>query len=259
MTQNSPLSKLYSIIRLLLWLINAAAIISLSCARRPLTKPPMPPEMLLKNGIEYLNQGNYKEAKRSFNEIIFKHPGSIYVEDAQFYLAESYFKSKEYLLAKEEYDFFLKNFPVSKYQEEASYKYVCAVIFTIPKKTFDQNEILTAKEFILNFKDRYPDSPFLSKMDSLLIEIHNRLAKKEFDAGFLYYQAGELVSAKTYFEYVAKEFPETATAMAASYLLGQICLKNGNKEEAREIFEDLLQKPIDEKIKEKIKRLLRLM
>ncbi len=215
-----------------------------------------PVDSLFQKGIEYLNQGKYKEAERIFNKIIYQYPGSSYLEDAQFFLAETYFKKRDYQLAKDEFSFFLKNFPASKYVEEAGYKYAYAFLLSLPKITKDQEEILELREFILDFKDKYPNSIYLPQMDSLFSEITNRLAQKEFAAGLLYYKAGEWQSARVYFEYIVKEFPDTETALEAKYLLGEICWRNGEREKAKEIFEELLQKPMRKEREEKIRKYL---
>ncbi len=215
-----------------------------------------PVDSLFQKGIEYLNQRKYKEAERVFNQIIYHHPGSAYLADAQFFLAETYYQKKDYQLAKEEFSFFLKNFPASKYQEEASYKYARSFLLSLPKITKDQEEILELKEFILDFKEQRENSSYLPQMESLLLEVSNRLAEKEFAAGLLYYKAGEWQSAQVYFEYVSKEFPNTEAALEAKYLLGEICWRNGEREKAKEIFEELLAKPIKEERKKRITKVL---
>ncbi len=230
-----------------------------SCRKRGVTKPEETPDLIFQKGIEYLKRGNYKEAERSFERIIYNYPTSVYLEDAQFYLAETYLKKGDYFSAKEEFNFFLKNFPASRYIEEANYKFILSAIRSLPKLSKDQEEILEIKEFIMEFKDKYPNSDYLPQIDSLLLEIANRLAKKEFSAGFLYYKAGEYDAAKVYFEYIIREFPETETAHEAEYLLGEICLRNGDKDGARKIFSGLLEKPLKEAILEKIRRYLREM
>lgn len=219
-------------------------------------EPTESPDLIFQRGIELFNQGRYKEAEKSFNKIIYQYPGSAYLEDAQFFLAETYLKKRDYQLAKDEFSFFLKSFPGSKYGEEASYKYASASLLSLPKITRDQEEILELREFIFDFKEKYPNSIYLAQMDSLFSEINNRLAQKDFAAGLLYYKAGEWRSAQVYFEYIVQEFPDTETALEAKYFLGEICWRNGERDKAKEIFKELLEKPMKEERKEKMRKYL---
>jgi len=228
----------------------------LSCARREILEISASPESLFQKGIEYLNQGRYKEAEKSFSEIIYHYSGSGYWEDAQFFLAETYFKKGDYYRAKDEFFFFIKNFPASKYYEEASYKYAISFLSSLPKINREQGEISELEDFVLNFNERYENSPYRSQMDSILLAIADRKAKKELQNGLLYYKAGEWQSARVYFEYITKEFPNTQTALEAKFFLAEIFWHNGEREKAREIFEELLQKPIRKGVREKISKYL---
>ncbi len=233
--------------------------LSLFCAKKRIVEIRRPADLVFQEGVEFLNQGRYKEAVKRFEEVISNYPGSGYLEDASFFLAEAYLRQKDFFSARDEFLFFMKNFPGSKYAEEASYKFAYASLAALPKIAKDQEEIFSVEEFILDFKERYPNSFYQPKMDSLLLEIRNRQAKKDFDNGLLYYKVGEIEAAKVYFEYIVEEFSETETAWEAKFFLGEIFFKNGERDKAKEIFEELLEKPLREEMKEKMRRYLRMM
>jgi len=68
-----------------------------------------------KYAMKYFKKGDYYKAKTSLSVIVLNNPGNIIVEKAQFYLAESYFYSKEYVLAIQEYSKLIRSLPQSEY------------------------------------------------------------------------------------------------------------------------------------------------
>ena len=58
----------------------------------------------LKIGMDFLDQEKYVKAQEEFLFILSRGTGTDYGDDAQFFLAESYFLNEQYILSIKEYE-----------------------------------------------------------------------------------------------------------------------------------------------------------
>ena len=58
----------------------------------------------LELGLDYLDEEKYLQAQDEFNLVLIRATGTELGDDAQFFLGESYFLNKEYILAISEYE-----------------------------------------------------------------------------------------------------------------------------------------------------------
>ena len=86
--------------------------------------PPVPPTdaALLSDGEEKLNAKNYAAARECFNVLLQRMPVSAHADDAQFYIAESYFGEKWYEKAILEYQVVISKYAKSGRRPAALYK-----------------------------------------------------------------------------------------------------------------------------------------
>ena len=85
-------------------------------------KPDRGNSTVLTEGIEAFRNGDLEKSKSAFNKIIDTQRGSDELEEAQWYLAQIAEKQGKPNEALQQYRFFLKNFPSSKYVPEADEK-----------------------------------------------------------------------------------------------------------------------------------------
>jgi len=88
----------------------------------PPTKPLAPDKKLYNEGFAAFKKGNYKLAKGKFREIIKKYPTSSLADNAQFWLAECYYREKDYENAILEYEKVIKNYPEGDKVPDALFK-----------------------------------------------------------------------------------------------------------------------------------------
>lgn len=191
----------------------------------------------------------FQKAKEEFTYLIFNFPGSSQAADAQFYLADCYFESKEYEQAESEFDFYLKNFPNGRFQEEATFKRALAALRRAPAPDKDQSSTVKAQELLNDFLKEYPNSRFRDKAESALREAQSRLVQREFDAARLYFKAGEYKSALVYYKFIKESFPEVNWSESDRYRLAICFLETGDRESARAMFEELVANAVSARIK----------
>jgi outer membrane protein assembly factor BamD len=187
-----------------------------------------------------LEAKRYRKAEDRFTFIIFNFPGSRQASDAQYYLAEAYFRSGDYVQAQDEFDFYLKSFPNGRFQEDATYKMALSYLKSAPGHVRDQARALKAREIVEEFLDAYPDSPLRSQAEQLRADVDERLALKEFDAARLYYISGEYKSALVYYNYVLETYPAARWPGPARYQLAVCLLETADSAKARVVLGEIV-------------------
>ncbi len=184
-----------------------------------------------------LDKGATEEAIAEFKKIIFEHPGSEYLDDVRFGLAEAYFKQKDYILAASEYKGLIRDFPSSPFADDSQYKGALCYFKLSPRPQLDQKYTNLAIEEFNTFLEDYPQSRFVPQAKGKLAQLRNKLAEKAYETGLLYYKMGDYEAAKVYYQTVLDKYEETDWVDDAHYGLGGIWEKKGDRERALREYE----------------------
>ena len=160
-------------------------------------------------GVELFTKGKYTRAQEQFDYIVMNNPGARIAIDAQHYLAECMFNNKNYVEATTEYVKYIRWSDNLDKIEASRYKICRCAILSSETYQKDQGETLQALSLLQEFIDEYPESIFRDPAEKFVIEIRNKLAKKEYEAGRLYLKLEEYQSAIIYFEGLLYEFYDT--------------------------------------------------
>jgi len=242
-------------------LLTALSVLLSGCPKKQEVQPAVPPSAqdLFDAGVKDLNDKKYDKAIDVFQRLTLEYATTRYAADAQFYLAETYFASKDYEQAASEYEFLTTNYATSPFFEEASYKTALCYFRKAPKAALDLSDLQHAQDLLGLFRERFAGSKFMPDVEKLDSQIVSRFARKEFDAGMLYAKAGEYVSARAYFEHVLEQYPKSSTIDDVQFQLA-ICYENtGEKDKARQLYTDLGSKSSDAKLKDRAARRLAAM
>lgn len=68
-------------------------------------------EEAYQKAMAFYEEKDFSEAANAFDTVTRLGRGTEYGQDAQYYLAESYYKNKQYLLAASEYDRYMSYYP----------------------------------------------------------------------------------------------------------------------------------------------------
>ena len=103
----------------------------------------------------YYNSGEYRKANRLFEQIIPKFRGKPQSQRIIFFFADSYFQTKRYYLAANQYQNFVKSYPKSDRIQEANFKAAKSYYYLSPRFSLDQEETYTAIEKLQVFINLY--------------------------------------------------------------------------------------------------------
>jgi outer membrane protein assembly factor BamD len=214
--------------------------ICLSCgSKRQLA--PLAPEDEFERAMYYYENKKIEDAILAFERILFYHPSSEYVDDAQYWLGMTYFENKEYDQAITEFDYLIRNFPTSAFLEQAHLNRAKAHLHKAPHYSKDPTEINRAIRLFDQFLTQFPNSAHTNEVRGLILEARNRLARKELENGKLYVRIGKEEAALLYFNYVVTTYPEADVSGEAAYQAAAIYEKRAQYEQALTLLRPLLE------------------
>jgi len=171
---------------------------------------------------ENFDKKRYGKAAEGFKRLIFNHPGSEYVEEAQYWLAKSYFLGHDYTEAEQEYEFLLKSFPESRFADDAYFELALIYYKESPPYYLDQSLTKKALNYFESFLAKYPESVWVEKAKEYRAKCIDKLVRKEIATAKLYMKLGHKKSAIIHLEDILKEYPANSYLDEINRLL-QIC------------------------------------
>ncbi len=203
-----------------LLILIIASITLLSCRSQDLIRPGDTLEVAFEKAMNQFELENYGDAARAFETVISIGRGTDIGQDAQFYLAETYFLDRRYLLASSEYSRYVQFFPNSPRREIVEFREAKSYYHLSPRFKLDQTYTNRAIERFRLFNSRYPNSEFQEEAAALITEMRDKLARRDFNAGEFYMRTSQYNSAAIYYGLVIDQYPESVWAERA--LVNQI-------------------------------------
>jgi len=196
-----------------------------SCVRD--TKPEMTsPDEEFEQAVKCFEEGNYKKALNYLKYFFNRYPGSHWIDDAQFYYAESYYQLQEYTEAMNEFQFLINNFPNSNWSEKGLLRTAQCMEKMSPiaqrEQTLTKEAIDTYEEFI----KRYPYSQWLDEAKESKRSAEEKLNQKLVEIGETYIKMGIHGAAIAYLKKAADQSEQWKDK--ANFLLGDIALSDNN-------------------------------
>jgi outer membrane protein assembly factor BamD len=141
--------------------------------------------------------------------------GTEFASEAQFYLAESYYNNREYLIAATEYRRHYTNYPRVENRLESEFKEALSYYRITPRYNLDQTNGRQSLELFDLFVSRYPDSGYVGEAMEYIDDLRNRQARKMYGAADLYMRMRQYNAAAIYYGLVLDNYPETKWAEQA--------------------------------------------
>ena len=192
--------------------LSFAALFIVSCRSPDLIRPGDTLDVAYEKAKNQYDNEKYNEAAQAFETVISIGRGTDIGQDAQYYLAESYFKSERYLVAASEYARYAQFHPNSPRREEADFKEALSYYHLSPRYRLDQSHTRTAINSFRLFNSRYPNSERVNEAGEYINELREKLARKEFTAAAFYKRTNQYNAAAVYYDKVVDEYPETKWA-----------------------------------------------
>lgn len=196
-------------------LILMLGSIILSCSSQKETLDAQDIGATFERGMTFLEKENYLKAEETFTFIIYNDPGGAFADDAQFYLAETYFLKEEFLLAVSEYDRLIRRMKNSSFVEHAFWRKAEAYCELSPDFRLETDMTEKAIRFLYDFVEIYPESKYNEDAELRIIEMREKLARKLLETARLYDTLHEYESAMYYYDTVIADYADTKLHAAA--------------------------------------------
>lgn len=191
------------------------ALLVISCGSKNQIRPGDTLEVAYEKAMRMYENGKYTDAARAFETVLSIGRGTEIAQDAQYLLAESYFKNRDYLIASAEYRRYYTNYPRSERRIDAEFNEAMSHVSMSPRYKLDQTDTYKALELMQLFIGRYPNTERAVEAANIVDELRNKLAQKEFSAGELYMRTRSFEAAAVYYGLTIDQFPETEWAEKA--------------------------------------------
>lgn len=198
-----------------------AILLLTSCRSEELIRPGDTLEVAFEKAMMQYNEEKYNDAANAFETVISIGRGTDYGQEAQYYLAESYFNAKRYLLAASEYERYAQYHPNSPRREEVDFKEALCYYEISPRYRLDQTYTNRAVEKFRLYRTRYPNTERAELAAEYISELRNKLARRDYNAADFYMRTERYNSAAIYFDLVIENYPESEP-WAESALVTQI-------------------------------------
>jgi outer membrane protein assembly factor BamD len=172
-------------------------------------------EVAYGKAMAFYEAENYREAAKAFDTITRTAQGTEYGQEAQYYLAESYYLDEQFLLAASEYDRYVSYYPQDERRPGMEYKAAMSYYNLSPRFKLDQTRTRTAIERFQLFISRYPNSEKVPEAANRIDELRNKLAEKSYNAALFYVRTEQYKAATIYLEETIDQFPESEWAAKA--------------------------------------------
>ncbi len=201
-------------------LLFMALLVWVSCAGRVDTSK-MGPDSHFEYAKKLFDKGKYYDALTEFTVLVLKYAGNPVIDDAQYFLAETQFKMKEYLVAAVEYQKLIDSYPESPYVTLAEFKVGLCYYKLSLRPELDQEYTYKAIRRFQQFIEEHPKHELRKEAQKLIDELHVKLGKKKLLAADIYRKMGRWSAAKIYYQIVLDEFFDTPLAADALYWKGE--------------------------------------
>lgn len=209
------------------------------------------PEEAYQRGMRYFEEGDYGRAADYLKVVFDFGRTNEFADEAQVYLAQAYFENGQYLLAGTEFTRFIDLYPTDPRIEEAAVGRIRSYYEVSPTYNLDQTDSERAIAYIRLFMGRYPNSLFTEDVVAMLVELREKLARKQFQAGRLYerrklYEAAVISYENVLSDYSTSPFADDALVgilrAQVGYAANSVVTRQGERyEDALNTYDRLLQ------------------
>ncbi len=171
---------------------------------------------------KYYAEGDFKRAKRLFEQIAPKYVGRPQGERVMFFFANSYFQTGDYYLSGYQFERFIKSYPKSDKIQEASFYGAKSYYELSPAYSLDQTDTDKALAKLQTFINTYPESEFFTEANTMAKELTAKKEKKQIEIAKQFNKLGQfnypiLVSAIKAFDNFVSDNPGSIYREEALY------------------------------------------
>ncbi len=217
------------------------AVGGISCAKDKLNIGHENPELEIQKCIELSNKKNYEKAVECLEIFKSRFPGTPAGQEAELRIADNYFNKKDYLIAADTYQTFIRFHPSHPRLDYAQYRTGISYLKSLPKAIDrDQQNMDEAIDHLEYTIRNFPQSTYLEPAQKALSEAKNRRDRRSFYIGHFYYRTGEYKAAAGRFKEIIEKNDETGLNAEAFYYLVLSYLKLNDTGAAEPVLAQLV-------------------
>ncbi len=158
------------------------------------------------------NDGEYLDAIEDLKIITLQFQGSGYGDSAQYYLAECYYKRKEFILAQYEFENLIRTRTGSTLIPRARYRLGMCFYRLSSQSSLDQQNTRKAIDAFQSFIEYSPADSLIQDVEGKIRELNNKLAEREYKIAELYMRMEYYRAAVIYYDAVLEKFHDSDLA-----------------------------------------------
>ena len=170
------------------------------------------PSDAYEKGLSYYEAGRYNRAAQYFQGVFDFGRTHEWAADAQLYLARSYRKNGDYILAASEYTRFSELYRADPRAADAEFERAMTFFERSPQIELDQTDTRRGVEVFNLYIQLYSDHDSVGVAIQRVGELRRKLADKQFHAAMLYERRGLYQAAALSYDVVFDKFPDTPLA-----------------------------------------------
>jgi outer membrane protein assembly factor BamD len=208
------------------------------CARR---EKPTTAEEYLQVGNRQLERRNEQTARSFYQELVEKFPDSEQKVLAQFNIAESLYREKNYLEARFEYQKFLELYPTHPLASRAQFQIGMSSLQEVRSADRDQQKTLEALQAFRLFRRQYPQNALVGEAEAHIQRLRALLAEHELIIARFYYRKGAHQAAIGRLLNLIQLYPNMPELDAVLYMLADSYRAEENYVKAQRVLRLLVE------------------
>ncbi len=187
---------------------------------------------IYKNGLSYLQDGNYDKAVKEFDNLYINHPFSSLTKKSEIMTAYSLYQNNEINKSMDKLKNFIEMNPKDEFSDYAHYLLAMCYYIQISNQGRDPSLSLKALNSFKLITTKYPNSKYAKDSKLKIQYINNSLAINELNIGKFYLKKHAPASSIKRFKTILQKYQNTTSVPETLYRLTEALLMIGLKEEA---------------------------
>jgi outer membrane protein assembly factor BamD len=208
------------------------------CAQK---EQPKTAEEYLQSGDRQLSSRHERGAREYYQQLLEKFPDSEYKALAQFKIAESLYREKDYLEARFEYQKFLELFPTHPLAGRAQFQIGMCSLQEMQSFDRDQQKTREALHAFRLFRRQYAQDPLMQEAEAHIRQLRARLAEHELMVARFYHKKGAYHAAIGRLLNLIQVYPDMPELDAALYILADSYRAEENYVKAQRVLHLLVE------------------
>lgn len=200
---------------------------------------------------QLMTDEDYEDAIREYQSVLLQYAGSSVNDDAQYFLAFTYYKREQYLLAAYEFSKLIRDIPTSEFVQDAQFMLADSYYQLSPVYQLEQSYTKKAIDEFQAFIEFFPLHPKVEEAEKKIDELYSKFAEKEYNSAVIYEKMEYFTAAIDYYTLVKDTYHDSKYAPLAHYNLIKLLVQKEMNDEALRNIADFLRKyPKDSHVEE---------